>query len=177
MTAGSARPILVVDDDPKIVRLVADVPGARRTPGHGGARTDAARRSSRWPLTRRALVVLDLMIPEVSGLDILVRTRARGSRVPILVLSARGLTSDRIAGLEAGADDYLPKPFSPAELVLRVRRLLERSGPGHHAAAARPPLVLGDLVVDRDRYEAQRRRPARHAHPDQLPAAGDAAGG
>ncbi len=61
--------------------------------------------------------------------------------MPILVLSARGLTSDRIAGLEAGADDYLPKPFSPAELVLRVQRLLERSGDAA-TRQARPPLVL-----------------------------------
>ena len=73
----------------------------------------------------------------------------------MLVLSARGLTSDRITGLEAGADDYLPKPFSPAELVLRVRRLLERSREAAARPAARPPLVLGDLVVDRDRFEVR----------------------
>ena len=147
---SDARPILVVDDDAKIVRLVRtylERDGHRVHGGRGrprGARVDAA--------DPPALVVLDLMIPEIDGLDILVRTRAGGSRVPILVLSARGLTSDRIAGLEAGADDYLPKPFSPAELVLRVRRLLERSAPGA-PAVARPPLTLGDLVVDRDRYE------------------------
>ena len=71
--------------------------------------------------------------------------------MPILVLSARGLTSDRITGLEAGADDYLPKPFSPAELVLRVRRLLERSGPGsarRRATAARPWATWSSTATD-----------------------------
>ncbi len=152
VSVGSeARPILVVDDDPKIVRLVRtylERDGFRVTEAADG---DAALRTmaSEPP----ALMVLDLMIPGVTGLDIIRRTRASGDRVPILVLSARGLTSDRIAGLEAGADDYLPKPFSPAELVLRVQRLLERSG-DTATRQVRPPLVVGDLVVDRDRYEA-----------------------
>ncbi len=152
VSAGSdAPPILVVDDDPKIVRLVRtylERDGHRVTEAADG---DAALHAI--VDDRPALVVLDLMIPGVAGLDIIRQTRATGDRVPILVLSARGLTSDRIAGLEAGADDYLPKPFSPAELVLRVQRLLERSG-GAVTRQARPPLVLGDLVVDRDRYEA-----------------------
>jgi len=152
-TTLDPRPILVVDDDPKIVRLVRtylERDGHRVTEaadGRGALEAMAA--------DPPALVVLDLMIPEISGLDILTRTRAAGSRTPILVLSARGLTSDRITGLEAGADDYLPKPFSPAELVLRVRRLLERSREGAAQPSARPPLVLNDLVVDRDRYEVR----------------------
>ena len=152
-TTLDPRPILVVDDDPKIVRLVRtylERDGHRVTEaadGRGALEAMAA--------DPPALVVLDLMIPEISGLDILTRTRAAGSRTPILVLSARGLTSDRITGLEAGADDYLPKPFSPAELVLRVRRLLERSREGAAQPSARPPLLLNDLVVDRDRYEVR----------------------
>ena len=152
-TTLDPRPILVVDDDPKIVRLVRtylERDGHRVTEaadGRGALEAMAA--------DPPALVVLDLMIPEISGLDILIRTRAAGSRTPILVLSARGLTSDRITGLEAGADDYLPKPFSPAELVLRVRRLLERSREGAAQPSARPPLVLNDLIVDRDRYEVR----------------------
>jgi DNA-binding response OmpR family regulator len=147
------RPILVVDDDPKIVRLVR---AYLERDGH--LVTEAADGDSALDAMRReppSLVVLDLMIPGTPGLDIIRRTRATGDRTPILVLSARGLTSDRIAGLEAGADDYLPKPFSPAELVLRVQRLLERSGRDLASPASRPPLVLGDLVVDRDRHEAQ----------------------
>ena len=153
MSALDARPILVVDDDPKIVRLVRTY--LERDGHQVTAATDGRQALASMAADPPALVVLDLMIPEVSGLDILVRTRAGGARTPILVLSARGLTSDRIAGLEAGADDYLPKPFSPAELVLRVRRLLERSGKDHASPAARPPLVLGDLVVDRDRFEVR----------------------
>jgi len=146
---ADARPVLVVDDDPKIVRLVRtylERDGHRVTEAADGREALASMQQD-----PPALVVLDLMIPEVAGLEVLTRTRAGGSRVPILVLSARGLTSDRITGLEAGADDYLPKPFSPAELVLRVRRLLERSSSGA-PTAARPLLSLGDLVVDRDRY-------------------------
>jgi DNA-binding response OmpR family regulator len=69
------------------------------------------------------------------------------------VASARGLASDRIEGLSVGADDYLAKPFSPAELALRVRRLLERAGARGPMSSARPPLRLRDLVVDRDRHE------------------------
>ena len=115
-----------------------------------------------------ALVVLDLMLPEVDGLAIL-RAVRRDSLTPILILSARGTVSDRIAGLAAGADDYLPKPFSPAELVLRVRRILDRvapeaaagrggpTGPGGTSAnrqrAPEEPLTLGDLEVDRARHE------------------------
>jgi two-component system, OmpR family, alkaline phosphatase synthesis response regulator PhoP len=150
-TGPEARPILVVDDDPKIVRLVRTYLEREGYPVVEAAEGDGALGS----LARQspALVVLDLMIPGVPGLDVIRRARAAGDRTPIIVLSARGLTSDRIAGLEAGADDYLPKPFSPAELMLRVRRLLERSGDGA-APALRPPLVLRDLVVDRDRYEA-----------------------
>ncbi len=151
--AAEARAVLVVDDDPKIVRLVRtylERDGHRVTEAADGR---AAQRS--MDDDPPALVVLDLMIPEVDGLAILRHTRDGGDRTPILVLSARGLTSDRIAGLEAGADDYLPKPFSPAELVLRVRRLLERSGDGSAAPATRPLLVLGELTVDRDRFEAR----------------------
>jgi DNA-binding response OmpR family regulator len=154
MPSGSdARPILVVDDDPKIVRLVRtylERDGHVVTEAADGDRALEAIR-----VRPPALVVLDLMIPGVPGLDIIRRTRASGDRTPILVVSARGLTSDRIAGLEAGADDYLPKPFSPAELVLRVQRLLERSAGGHATPATRPLLVLDDLVVDRDRYEVR----------------------
>ncbi|MCY7420105.1 MAG: response regulator, partial [Chloroflexi bacterium] len=139
MSATAARPILVVDDDPKIVRLVRtylEREGHRVTEAADGrAALDSI--ATEPP----ALMVLDLMIPEVAGLEVLARTREGGSRIPILVLSARGLTSDRIVGLEAGADDYLPKPFSPAELVLRVRRLLERSGDTNAPPAARPPLT------------------------------------
>ena len=144
--------ILVVDDDAKIVRLVRtylEREGYRVVEALDGRSALAA-----IALEAPALVVLDVMLPEVDGLSI-VRAVRRTGRTPIIMLSARGTTADRIAGLAAGADDYLPKPFSPAELVVRVQRVLERSSGVAAAMAAGPGRVLrrGDLVLDRDRHE------------------------
>jgi DNA-binding response OmpR family regulator len=157
----SRGPILVVDDDAKIVRLVRtylERAGHRVTEARDGRGALAA-----IALESPALVVLDVMLPEVDGLAVLRAVRRGGSKTPVLILSARGTVGDRIAGLAAGADDYLPKPFSPSELVLRVERILERatavsttSGRSNEraASAVRPTLKHGDLVVDRDRHEA-----------------------
>jgi len=149
-----APTILVVDDDPKIVRLVRtylEREGFRVVEASDGKSALAA-----IALEAPALVVLDLMLPEVDGLSI-IRAVRRNNRTPMIMLSARGTTADRIAGLEAGADDYLPKPFSPAELVVRVKRILDRSAPGTVAAQAAPAPILeaGDLLVDRDRHTAR----------------------
>jgi len=144
-------PILVVDDDAKIVRLVRtylEREGFRVVEAADGKSALAA-----IALEAPALVVLDLMLPEVDGLSI-VRAVRRTDRTPILMLSARGTTEDRIAGLEAGADDYLPKPFSPAELVVRIKRILDRSAGVVIPASSAPVLQIGDLVLDRDRHSA-----------------------
>ena len=128
-------PILVVDDDAKIVRLVRtylEREGFRVIEASDGRSALAA-----IALEAPALVVLDLMLPEVDGLSIL-RAVRRTDRTPILMLSARGTTADRIAGLSEGADDYLPKPFSPAELVVRIKRILDRSGQPAVATPATP---------------------------------------
>ena len=152
MTTGPA-PILVVDDDPKIVRLVRtylEREGFRVVEAADGRGALAA-----IALEAPALMVLDLMLPEIDGLAV-IRAVRRTDPTPILVLSARGTTADRIAGLAEGADDYLPKPFSPAELVLRVRRILERTGRAGSEVGSGPPsapLRLGDLVVDPARHE------------------------
>ena len=100
------------------------------------------------------------MLPGLDGLSVIRRARALGE-TPILVLSARGSTGDRILGLSEGADDYLPKPFSPAELVVRVRTILRRTErPLADTLAADELLVCGDLVVDPGRHEARiARRP------------------
>jgi DNA-binding response OmpR family regulator len=142
--------ILVVDDDAKIVRLVRtylEREGFRVSEASDGRSALAA-----IALEAPALVVLDLMLPEVDGLSI-VRAVRRTDRTPIVVLSARGTTADRIAGLTEGADDYLTKPFSPAELVVRIKRILDRSGGPAATTPASPAIRLGDLVVDRDRHE------------------------
>jgi DNA-binding response OmpR family regulator len=144
-------PILVVDDDPKIVALVRTYLERERyrvvTAGDGVAALRAIEEHG------PRLVVLDLMLPELDGLTVIRRARSMGE-TPIVVLSARGSTAERILGLSEGADDYLPKPFSPAELVARVRTILRRterpSGPNPDAL-----LVLGDLVVDAARHEAR----------------------
>ena len=159
-----ARPILIVDDDPKIVRLVRaylEREGYRTVTASDGPGALAAIEDH-----RPALVVLDLMLPELDGRAVIraVRREPDGD-VPIIVLSARGGTLDRIAGLEDGADDYLPKPFSPAELVIRVRRILARTERATGAAdggelaggAPRGDAVLrhADLTVDPARYEVR----------------------
>ena len=143
------RPILVVDDDRKIVQLVRMYLERERyqviEAFDGRTALDAIEAHD------PALVVLDLMLPEIDGLAVVRAVRDRGD-TPIIILSARGTASDRITGLGLGADDYVPKPFSPAELVLRVSRVLARSGSRKRRPA--PILELNGLSVDRDRHEA-----------------------
>ena len=161
-----AAPILVGDDDAKIVRLVRTYLERDGfmvvTAADGPAALEAIETH------RPALVVLDLMLPELDGRAVIraVRRDEEAARTPILVLSARSSTIDRIAGLEDGADDYLPKPFSPAELVLRVKSILRRAGPTGAAApnaesattagVAAPVLRHGDLTIDPSRHEVRR---------------------
>ncbi len=156
--ATTERPILVVDDDAKIVALVRTYLERDGfsvvTAGDGRAALEAIEER------RPALVVLDLMLPSIDGRAILRAVRSGDANaeadIPILVLSARGTPADRIAGLEDGADDYLPKPFSPAELVLRVRAILKRAAPDEpFGGEPRPVLIHGDLALDRDRHEAR----------------------
>ena len=122
--ARPTAPILVVDDDPKIVALVRTYLERERYPVVTAGDGRAALRAIEEHAPR--LVVLDLMLPEIDGMTVIRRARADGD-VPILVLSARSAVGDRVLGLTEGADDYLPKPFSPAELVARVRTILRRT--------------------------------------------------
>jgi DNA-binding response OmpR family regulator len=138
------RPILVVDDDAKIVRLVRtylERDGFAVVTAADGPAALAAIEEH-----QPALVVLDLMLPELDGRAVIraVRRDEEAGATPILVLSARGTTIDRIAGLEDGADDYLPKPFSPAELVVRVKAILRRAAPA--TATPDPVVATGSLV-------------------------------
>lgn len=150
-------PILVVDDDAKIVRLVRTYLERDGfsvvTASDGPAALDAIETHA------PALVVLDLMLPELDGRAVIraVRRDEEAGRTPILVLSARSSTIDRIAGLEDGADDYLPKPFSPAELVLRVKSILRRSATLAAATGRSAPILRhGDLTIDPARHEVRR---------------------
>jgi two-component system response regulator CpxR len=90
------------------------------------------------------LIMLDVMMPDTDGFDVLRRIRKQ-SRTPVLMLTAKGDTRDRVRGLEMGADDYLPKPFDPAELVARIRAILRRSAPRRPVAAA---IAVGDVELD-----------------------------
>jgi two-component system OmpR family response regulator len=135
--------ILVIEDDPEIRSLLKgylEKQGFRVDTGDGGAALDRHLSVVGEP----DLIVLDIMLPGEDGLSICRRLRA-ASRVPILMLTARGEDIDRIVGLEIGADDYLPKPFNPRELVARIRAILRRNEPA-------PPqgkrLKLGALTVD-----------------------------
>ena len=150
-TASDDAPILVVDDDPKILQLVRmylEREGFAVITVPDGLAAVAAIRE-RAP----RLVVLDLMLPTLDGFEVLRAARAE-SDIAVLMLSARGSTGDRIAGIASGADDYLPKPFSPAELVVRVKALLRRARPREQPA--RKSLSLGDLAIDLDRHEVRR---------------------
>ena len=141
--------ILIVDDDPEIRRLLVDY--LRRNNLEAVAAHDG--REMRQALDRHAidLVVLDLMLPDTDGLTLCRVLRSEDDRLPVLMLTARTETHDRVAGLDAGADDYLPKPFELAELMARVRALLRRSRPDEGTAATSATttvLQVADLRVD-----------------------------
>ena len=142
--------ILVVDDEPDIVALVAyhlARSGYRvSTASTGTEAIDAVREE------QPALVVLDLMLPELSGFEVLERLRADRalSEVPVLMLTARRDEPDRVQGLSLGADDYLVKPFSPQELVLRVRNILRRTKT--KATERRNIIDLGAVEIDKDAH-------------------------
>jgi len=146
--------VLIVDDDERLAEMLASYLRARgyevehRADGKSGlyavmnAQVDA--------------LVLDIMLPDLDGLEVLKRLRGEGSALPVLMLTARGEDTDRIVGLELGADDYLPKPFNPRELVARLSAILRR-GRGVSSAPSQGTEVLrfGNLEIDRAAREAR----------------------
>jgi two-component system, OmpR family, response regulator len=154
MNRADGKPIhvLVVDDEPVLAELVSmalryegwDI----ATAGDGAAAIELAR--SNPP----DVVVLDVMLPDMSGLDVLRRLRELQPGLPLLLLTARDSVEDRIAGLTAGGDDYVTKPFSIEEVVLRLRALLRRTGVANDTSDAQ--IVVGDLVLDEDSHEVTR---------------------
>ena len=118
--------ILIVDDEPSVVEVVALY--LQREGFHVRTARDGAEALLALSGERPALVILDVMLPHIDGLSILRRLRQNpAGNVPVILLTARGQEVDRIAGLDLGADDYVTKPFSPAELVSRVRAVLRRA--------------------------------------------------
>jgi len=149
---GSPVRVLVVDDEPTLTELLSMALRYEgwevRTAPDGLSAVRAARAE------QPDAVVLDWMLPDIDGLEVLRRLRAEMPRLPVLFLTAKDAVEDRVAGLTAGGDDYVTKPFSLEEVVARLRGLMRRSGVG--VAAESPLLVVGDLTMDEDSHEVRR---------------------
>src|SRR3982075_4479238 len=137
--------ILVIDDDVELCSLIAEYLQAE---GFGvDCVHDGESGLQKSKAGNYLLAVLDVMLPGINGFEVLRRVRA-ASRLPVLLLTARGEEVDRIVGLEIGADDYLPKPFNPRELVARIRAILRRAKPSKATDAAPEILSVGDVELD-----------------------------
>ena len=158
MSASNPSRLLMIEDDARLAQMVTDYLGQS-----GFSVTHASDGESgleHLQLLQPELVILDLMMPGIDGLEVCRRIRALpndNARVPVLMLTAKGDPMDRIIGLELGADDYLPKPFEPRELLARIRAVLRRrTEPGQQAAArGTPSLRFGSLEIDRDARTVQ----------------------
>ncbi|MEX0755546.1 MAG: response regulator transcription factor [Actinomycetota bacterium] len=151
--------ILVVDDEPMVREVLA------RYLEKEGYAVDCAEDGSSaldaFDATVPDLVLLDLMLPRVDGLEVFRRIRASRERQPVIMLTAKGEETDRVVGLELGADDYVTKPFSPREVVARVRAVLRRSN-GSPSELVPDVLRLGDLTIDGPRREVTQRGEPAH---------------
>ncbi len=140
-----AERLLIIDDDARLAAMVSDYLGAAGL----SVERSLTGRQGLAALERGSFdaVILDVMLPDIDGFELCRRIRAR-SATPILMLTARGDETDRIVGLELGADDYLPKPFNPRELLARLRAIMRRRGEGGPGAAG--TLRFGRLEIDRE---------------------------
>jgi two-component system OmpR family response regulator len=149
---GSPLRVLVVDDEPNIAELLGMALRYEgfeiRTAGTGRKAVAAAREFG------PDVMVLDWMLPDYDGLEVLAKVRAFAPDVPVIFLTARDAVEDRVAGLTAGGDDYVTKPFSLEEVVARVRGLLRRAGGRRRLET--PALVVGDLELDEDSRDVTR---------------------
>jgi len=148
-------PILMIEDDLRLAQMVAEYLGqsglqvTHMADAESGLARLAAPEGGQLP----DLVILDLMLPDMDGLEVCRRLRALpgpAARVPVLMLTAKGDPMDRVIGLEVGADDYLPKPFEPRELLARIRAILRRSEGGASPPPVANVLRFGALEIDRD---------------------------
>lgn len=149
---GNPINVLVVDDEAVLAEMVSMALRYEgwniATAGDGSSAVAAARSH------RPDVVVLDVMLPDMSGLEVLRKLREQNPQLPVLLLTAKDAVEDRIAGLTAGGDDYVTKPFSLEEVVLRLRALLRRTGVTTVDSGAQ--LVVGDLVLNEDSHEVTR---------------------
>lgn len=154
MTSAAAKSrVLVVEDEETLLFTLAH--NLRR---EGYAVYTASRGDDGLKLAREQnpdLIVLDVMLPGIDGIQVC-RLLRRDSDVPIIMLTALGGEGDRVAGLDTGADDYMPKPFGMRELLARIRALLRRSGPRVAATPVLPAVTSGDIRLDPERREARR---------------------
>jgi len=148
------RRVLIIEDDKDIVELVRY--NLEKEDFQVMAVGDGVTGLAQVKRSPPDLLVLDLMLPKLSGLEVCKEIRREGqlARLPILVLTARGEEADRVVGLELGADDYVTKPFSPRELVARVKALLRRASPS--AADSEKPIEVGKLLIDPASYRVTR---------------------
>lgn len=149
---GSPLRVLVVDDEVNIAELLAMAlryEGWQVSVAHTGTKAVAAAKDE-----RPDAVVLDVMLPDFDGMEVLRRMRGHHPDVPVLFLTARDAVEDRVAGLTAGGDDYVTKPFSLEEVVARLRALMRRSGAADRRTAS--VLTVGDLRLDEDSHEVFR---------------------
>ena len=150
-TSPEAR-LLVVDDEPNIVELLSAslrfVGFEVVTATDGTEAVTVARRS------RPDLLVLDVMMPGMDGFDLVRKLRGEGLRMPVLFLTARDATADRVTGLTLGGDDYVTKPFSLEEVIARIRAILRRAGSGTATTSAQ--LVFADIELDDDTHEVRK---------------------
>jgi two-component system OmpR family response regulator len=149
---GNPISVLVVDDEAVLAEMVSMAlryEGWEVTTAGDGSSAITVARSH-----RPDVVVLDVMLPDMSGLDVLRKLREQNPQLPVLLLTAKDAVEDRIAGLTAGGDDYVTKPFSIEEVVLRLRALLRRTGVTRVDSGAQ--IVVGDLVLDEDSHEVTR---------------------
>ncbi len=147
---SAGRRVLVVDDEDSITELVAM---ALRYEGYSVETADSGYRAlALLESFRPELVILDVMLPDIDGFNVAERIRRERRDVPVLFLTARDATEDKVRGLTIGGDDYVTKPFSVAELVARVQAVLRRTG----GASTGDRLVLADLEMDDDAHEVRR---------------------
>ena len=149
---GTPIRILTVDDEPSLIELLSMAMRYEGWDVHTAASGSEAVRVARE--VHPDALVLDMMLPDFDGLEVMRRIRTEQSDVPVIFLTAKDGVTDRIAGLTAGGDDYVTKPFSLEEVIARLRGLLRRSG----ATTVRPDtqIVVGDLILDEDSHEVTR---------------------